>query len=106
MINILIHSEVKLFQNLKHMTKHTSFDDFHEFHLQIRLYDNMTNSTSKSDRETHIEYFNNSARVIPTAEKAITNLEKSAPLKDSIVLIALIGFAILVGIILIWILTK
>ena len=71
------------------------------------LYVRMTNSTSKSDRETNIEYFNNSeGRIIPTAEKAITNLEKSAPLKDSIVLIALIGFAILVGIILIWILTK
>ena len=67
----------------------------------------MTNSTLKSDRETDINYLNNSeGRVVSPVEKPISDFENDTSVKDSIALVAVIGFVILVGILLICIITK
>ena len=67
----------------------------------------MTNSTLKSDRETDTNYLNNSeGRVVSPVEKPISDLENDTSVRDSIALVAVIGFVILVGIVLIWIITK
>ena len=44
--------------------------------------------------------------MVSPVEKPISVLENDTPVKDSIALIAVIGFVILVGIVLIWIVTK